>query len=167
MTPNVYLGLGSNLGERLAALDEALRQMEARGFRTVRRSSIWQTEPVGEVPQGWYLNAVVEGETELSPRELMNVCLETERSMGRIREEKNGPRVIDVDVLFFGEEKLEEPGLVIPHPRLHLRRFVLEPLFEIAPTLLHPVLGLSVDELRARCTDASAVRPFVPVEAGA
>ena len=167
MTPNVYLGLGSNVGDRMAALDEALRQMDAGGFRTVRRSSIWQTVPVGDVPQGWFLNAVVAGTTQLSPRELLGVCLETERAMGRVRAEKNGPRMIDIDVLFFGDEKLEEPGLVIPHPRLHQRRFVLEPLFEVAPKLKHPVLGLSVGELRARCTDAAAVRPFVAVEAGA
>ena len=167
MDPDVFLGLGSNLGDRLAALDEAVRQLGSRGFRTTARSSTWQTEPVGGVPQGWYLNAVVAGETELLPEELLSACLDVERSMGRVRAERNGPRLIDVDILFFGDEQREEPGLVIPHPRLHERRFVLEPLFEIAPTLRHPTLGLSVAELREQCSDTSAVRPFVPVETSA
>ena len=167
MDPDVFLGLGSNLGDRHAALEEAVRQLGSRGFRTNTRSSTWQTEPVGGVPQGWYLNAVVAGGTELLPEELLSACLDVERAMGRVRAERNGPRLIDVDILFFGDEQREEPGLVIPHPRLHERRFVLEPLFEIAPTLRHPILGLSVAELRERCTDTSAVRPFAPVEARA
>lgn len=164
MDPDVFLGLGSNLGDRLAALEEAVRQLEARGFRMTTRSSIWQTEPVGGVPQGWYLNAVLAGGTTLSPEELLSACLDTERSMGRVRAGRNGPRRIDIDILFFGDERRSEPGLVIPHPRLHERRFVLEPLFEITKTLRHPTLGLSVAELREQCSDTSAVRPWVPVE---
>ena len=84
--------------------------------------------------------------------------------MGRVRAERNGPRRIDIDILFFGDELREEPGLVIPHPRLHERRFVLEPLFEIAPTLRHPTLGLRVAELREQCADTSAVRSWVQME---
>ncbi len=163
MDPLVFLGLGSNLGDRQAALEEAVRHLEDRGFRMTARSSTWQTEPVGGVPQGWYLNAVIGGGTALSPEELLAACLETERSMGRVRTERNGPRLIDVDVLFFGDEQREGSGLVIPHPRLHERRFVLEPLFEIAPTLRHPRLDLTVAELREQCTDTSAVRPWTPV----
>ena len=167
MDPDVFLGLGSNLGDRLAALEEAVGQLESRGFRMTRRSSTWQTEPVGGVPQGWYLNAVVAGGTELLPEELLSACLDVERAMGRVRAERNGPRRIDIDILFFGDEVREEPGLVIPHPRLHERRFVLEPLFEVAPALRHPTLGLSVAELRERCADTSAVRPFTAVETSA
>ncbi len=163
----VFLGLGSNLGDRSAALEEALARLEDHGFRTTRRSSIWQTEPVGGPPQGWFLNAVVGGETALSPEGLLRACLETERSMGRVRAEKDGPRRIDVDILLFGGKRREGPGLVIPHPRLHERRFVLEPLFEIAPRMRHPVLGLTVAELRKRCPDASEVRPWVRTEATA
>jgi 2-amino-4-hydroxy-6-hydroxymethyldihydropteridine diphosphokinase len=165
MQSPVLLGLGSNLGDRLAALDEALRRLEARGFHTTRRSSTWQTEPVGGPPQGWFLNAAAAGETSLDPDALLEACLATESEMGRVRAEKNGPRIIDVDILLFGDTRHEGPGLVIPHPRLHERRFVLEPLHEIAPTLRHPVLGLTVAELRERCPDPSVVRPWTPVEA--
>jgi 2-amino-4-hydroxy-6-hydroxymethyldihydropteridine diphosphokinase len=161
----VFLGLGSNLGDRQAALEEALDLLGARGFVTTRRSSLWQTEPVGGPSQGWFLNAVVEGESALEPQVLLQVCLDTERDMGRVRTERNGPRVIDVDILLFGEERRQGPGLVIPHPRLHERRFVLEPLHEIAPGVRHPVLGLTVAELRERCPDTSAVRLWTPVEA--
>jgi 2-amino-4-hydroxy-6-hydroxymethyldihydropteridine diphosphokinase len=167
MPPTVVLGLGSNIGDRRAALEEALRLLGARGFRVTRRSSTWQTAPVGGPPQGWFLNAVVAGDTDLSPEGLLEACLDTEREMGRVRQEKNGPRVIDVDVLLFGDLVREGPGLTLPHPRLHERRFVLEPLFEIAPTLRHPVLGLTVTELRDRCPDDSAVRLFSDVEATA
>jgi 2-amino-4-hydroxy-6-hydroxymethyldihydropteridine diphosphokinase len=163
----VCLGLGSNLGDRLAALEEALVHLEGHGFRTTRRSSIWQTEPVGGPPQGWFLNAAVGGETALSPEGLLQACLEIERAMGRVRVERDGPRLIDLDILLFGEERREGPGLVIPHPRLHERRFVLEPLFEIAPSLRHPVFGLTVAELRERCPDPAVVRPWVPAEATA
>ena len=165
MPAQVFLGLGSNLGDRLAALDEAVGRLDGLGFHATRRSSTWQTEPVGGPPQGWFLNAVVEGETSLEPEALLQACLETEGAMGRVRAERNGPRLIDVDILLYGEERRDEPGLAIPHPRLHERRFVLEPLHEIAPALRHPVLGLTVAELLQRCPDTSAVRPWRAVEA--
>ena len=161
--PRVYLGLGSNLGDREAAIEGALLRLAARGFRTTRRSSLWLTEPVGGPPQGSFLNAAAGGETALSPDELLEACLATEREMGRVRAERNGPRTIDVDVLLYGEERRDTPGLALPHPRLHERRFVLEPLAEIAPDVVHPVLGLAVRELLARCPDRSAVRRFAPV----
>jgi 2-amino-4-hydroxy-6-hydroxymethyldihydropteridine diphosphokinase len=163
MPDPVILGLGSNLGDREAALQEALARLEARGFHTTRRSSLWLTAPVGGPPQGAFLNAVAAGATDLSPEDLLAACLETEQEMGRVRTVRNGPRTIDVDVLFYGAERHCLPGLVIPHPRLHERRFVLEPLFEIAPGLAHPVLGLTVAELRRRCPDRSAVERW-PLE---
>jgi len=163
----VFLGLGSNLGDREAALEGALGRLGERGFRVTRRSSLWLTEPVGGPPQGLFLNAVAEGDTALRPEALLEACLATEREMGRVRVERNGPRTIDVDVLFFGDERRSSPGLVIPHPRLHERRFVLEPLAEIAPGFVHPVLGLTVRELLARCGDASSVRPHAPAGARA
>jgi 2-amino-4-hydroxy-6-hydroxymethyldihydropteridine diphosphokinase len=153
----VFLGLGSNVGDREEALDHAVRGLAGRGVATVRRSSIWHTEPVGGPPQEWFLNQVVEGRTRLVPRELLRACLDTERELGRVRGERNGPRRIDIDILFYGDELLEEPGLVVPHPRLAERRFVLEPLHEIAPGLLHPGLGVDVSELRRRCPDTSQV----------
>jgi 2-amino-4-hydroxy-6-hydroxymethyldihydropteridine diphosphokinase len=163
----VFLGLGSNLGDREAALEGALGRLAARGFRLTRRSSFWLTEPVGGPPQSWFLNAVAEGETALRPEALLGACLAVEREMGRLRAERNGPRTIDVDVLFFGDERLFTAALVIPHPRLHERLFVLEPLAEIAPDLVHPVLGLTVRELVARCPDPSVVRLHAPAGARA
>jgi len=165
MGARVFLGLGSNLGDREAALEGALERLAVRGFRVTRRSSLWLTEPVGGPPQGWFLNAVAEGETALRPEALLEACLATEREMGRVRAERNGPRTIDVDILFFGDERCASPGLVIPHPRLHERRFVLEPLAEIAPRFVHPALGLTVREMLARCPDASLVRPHAPAGA--
>lgn len=162
-----YLGLGSNLGGRLAALERARALLEARGFKTLARSSTWQTEPVGGPPQGPYLNEVLGGQTTLSAEDLLEACLSTEQEMGRVRAERFGPRTIDVDLLFYGDERRQAPGLILPHPRLHERLFVLVPLAEIAPDLRHPGLGLTAAEMRARCPDTSEVRLYDRAEAGA
>lgn len=154
----VYLGLGSNLGDRAAVLERAVVLLEAQGLKTRARSSTWLTEPVGGPPQGWYLNAVLAAETTLSPEALLSLCLETEREMGRVRGERFGPRTIDIDILFYGEERRDSPELTVPHPRLHERLFVLAPLVEIAPDLRHPVLGLTAAELYRRCPDIALVR---------
>jgi 2-amino-4-hydroxy-6-hydroxymethyldihydropteridine diphosphokinase len=167
MNPPVFLGLGSNLGDREVAIEEALRRLALRGFETRSRSSLWLTEPVGGPPQGWFLNAVVGGQTPLGPEPLLEACLAIEREMGRIRGVRNGPRTIDLDLLFHGAQRIDRPSLVVPHPRLHERRFVLAPLAEIAPGLVHPVLGKTVLELLAACPDTSAVRRRAPAEAEA
>jgi 2-amino-4-hydroxy-6-hydroxymethyldihydropteridine diphosphokinase len=158
MHPVVFLGLGSNLGDREAAIADALARLAARGVALRERSSSWLTEPVGGPPQGWFVNAAAAVETALSPRALLDASLEVEREMGRVRTVKDGPRTIDVDVLLYGERRVDEPGLTVPHPRLAERRFVLAPLAEIAPDLRHPVLGLTVAELLACCPDTAKVR---------
>jgi 2-amino-4-hydroxy-6-hydroxymethyldihydropteridine diphosphokinase len=156
--PRVFLGLGSNLGDREAALERAGRLLEERGFTRRAESSLYLTEPVGGPPQGWFLNAVLEGESALSPEELLAACLDVERTMGRVRDVRHGPRTIDIDLLLYGPEQRRGPGLVLPHPRLHERRFVLTPLSEIGPTVVHPVLGKTVLELARLCPDPSEVR---------
>lgn len=160
MEPPVFLALGSNLGDRPAAVEQALRRLASHGFVTRLRSSDWLTEPVGGPPQDWYLNLVVGGEWALGPAGLLDLCLAIEREMGRVRVVRNGPRTIDLDILVYGTQRIERADLVVPHPRLHQRRFVLAPFAEIAPRLVHPVLGKTVAELLAVCPDHSAVRVF-------
>jgi len=155
--PHVYLGLGSNLGDRERALEEGVRALGRRGFRVMSRSALYHTEPVGGPPQGWFLNAVIGGETAMSPEALLAQCLEVELQLGRIRGARNGPRVLDIDLLLFGDEVRETATLTLPHPRLHERLFVLIPLSEIAPHARHPRLQLSAEQMRARCVDSAQV----------
>ena len=143
----VYLGLGSNVGDREAELRTAIRKMNSHELRVKRVSSVYETEPMYNPDQGPFLNAVVEAETKLFPMRLLLRVANIELDMGRKREVLNGPRNIDIDVLLFGSAVVKMPALQIPHPRLHERRFVLEPLAELAPGLRHPVLDKTVAEL--------------------
>jgi len=156
----VVLGLGSNLGDREAAIRDALARLAARGFRPSLQSSLYLTEPVGGPPQGHFLNAVAAGETDLSPEALLEACLAVEQELGRVRRERNGPRTIDVDVLLMGDVTRDAPPPVLPHPRLHERRFVLVPLAEILPERVVPRLGRSVAELLRGCADTSEVTRY-------
>jgi 2-amino-4-hydroxy-6-hydroxymethyldihydropteridine diphosphokinase len=151
-----FLGLGSNLGVREENLEQALARLAAHGFRLRRRSAFYETAPVGGPVQGDFLNMAAGGDWDATPEALLQACLDVEREMGRVRTVRNGPRTIDLDVLLFGDER-REGDFELPHPRLHERRFVLEPLCEIAPDARHPGLGLTVRELLARCPDASRV----------
>jgi 2-amino-4-hydroxy-6-hydroxymethyldihydropteridine diphosphokinase len=128
-----FLGLGSNLGDRLANLRAAVALLEERGVQVLRSSRVYETEPVGGPPQPDYLNAVVEVEASGSASELLRAGLEVEEAMGRERAERWGPRVIDVDLLTFDDQTIDDPGLQVPHPRMHERAFVLIPLLELDP----------------------------------
>lgn len=142
----VYLGLGSNLGNRQDNLDKALAFLEQR-LRVERISSVYETEPVGNINQPRFLNLVCQAYTKLSPTELLTLAKSIESKLGRALNKPNAPRPIDIDILFYGEQVIKTPELVIPHPRLTERAFVLIPLNEIAPDLVHPVAGKTIKEL--------------------
>lgn len=154
----VYLSLGSNIGDREQNLRSAIERLGELGeIKAV--SSFYETEPVEYTAQPWFLNAAVALETDLMPRQLLSRVLGIEHAMGRKRTINKGPRIIDVDILLFANSVVDTPGLIIPHPALHQRRFVLEPLAEIAPDVRHPVFKRTVREMRdALPAGAGAVR---------
>ncbi len=157
MKKSVYLSLGSNVGDRRANLDTAVEKLRALGT-VAAISSLYETEPVEVRQQGWFLNCVVKLETEAMPRQLLKRVLDIEQSMGRRRTQAKGPRNIDIDILLFGSSVVEAKGLTIPHPAMHERRFVLEPLAEIAPEVRHPALKKTARELRDALPPGPTVR---------
>jgi len=153
----VYLSLGSNVGDLAANLREAIDRLGALG-QVAAVSSFYETEPVEVTGQSWFLNCAVKLDTEKMPKQLLSGILDLEREMGRKRTQVKGPRNIDIDILLFGTSIIETKGLTIPHPGLHQRRFVLEPLAEIAPEVRHPVFKRSIRELRDALPPGQAVR---------
>lgn len=158
--PLVYLGLGSNLGDRWANLHAAVQRLQAEpGLRVVAVSGVYETAPVDCPPgSGDYLNSAVAVETDRSPEDLLKLLLHIERQFGRVRTGPNSPRTLDLDLLLYADRFIDAPDLIVPHPRLHERAFVLEPLAEIAAQHVHPVLGATIADLAARVRDPAAVR---------
>ena len=155
-----YIGLGSNLGDRIQALREGAEALEKAGVRVLSRSSLYRTDPVEVVDQGEFINQVLGCSTALPPEEVLAIGLGIERSLGRTRTRDKGPRTLDIDLLLHADTVLKTAGLEVPHPRMHLRAFVLVPLVEIAPDVRHPVLGLTAREMLLRCPDRSRVEPL-------
>lgn len=152
-----YLAAGSNLGDRKGNLENGIKGLLKAGLVLRHISSVYETEPVGLLEQPWFLNIALEMETHLSPRELLVCCLEVESRSGRVRSFANAPRPLDLDILLYDDLIIDEPELRIPHPRMARRRFVLEPLSEIAPEVEHPELKVNIARLLSTCTDRSAV----------
>jgi 2-amino-4-hydroxy-6-hydroxymethyldihydropteridine diphosphokinase len=167
----VYLGLGSNVGERERSLQQAINKLHGNDLRIMRVSSVYETAPRDFVQQPHFLNLVAEAETSLFPVQLMKRGQLIERELGRRKVVPKGPRPIDIDVLFYAGMKIDCPILQVPHPRLHERRFVLEPLVELAPDLRHPVLLKPLRDLLAATAGQHVKRiewrPEIPVEPAA
>jgi 2-amino-4-hydroxy-6-hydroxymethyldihydropteridine diphosphokinase len=163
MTTLAYLSLGSNIGDRERHLRDAASCLSSAG-NVVSVSSFFETEPVEFTDQAWFLNCAVAIETDLQPAQLMTALLRIEQEMGRQRTVRKGPRTIDIDILLFGDSVISEPELKIPHPAMQQRRFVLEPLAEIAPDKRHPLLCKTVRELLAELPAGQSVRKFVREE---
>lgn len=155
----VYLGIGSNLGDRESHLARAM-DLLARGVKIERTSSLYLTEPVGGPPQPPYLNAVCRGRTRLGPEELLGLAKSIEAELGRKPGPRNAPRPIDIDILFYGDSVIDLPHLVIPHPGVPHRAFVLVPLAEIAPGLVHPASGRTAAEMAQGLRDRQGVRAW-------
>jgi 2-amino-4-hydroxy-6-hydroxymethyldihydropteridine diphosphokinase len=158
-----YIGIGSNMGDRPAFCREAVRLISRFPTTSILAvSSLYETAPLERTGQDWFINCVAAVETLLSARELLRACQEVEQFLGRKRTVRFGPRTIDLDLLVYGDQIIKGPDLTIPHPRVHLRRFVLEPLNEIAPTLEHPVLRKTIRQVLAEFKDHQEVRRWAP-----
>jgi 2-amino-4-hydroxy-6-hydroxymethyldihydropteridine diphosphokinase len=153
-----YLLIGGNVGNRHQNLEKAAQLIDGQAGKIVQRSAIYETEAWGKSDQPAFLNQVLEVETGLDPHPLLDTILQIEQAMGRERKEKYGPRTIDIDILLYNDIELDTDELVIPHPQMHLRRFALSPLAEIAPQVIHPFFKKSVDQLLLECPDKLAVK---------
>ena len=153
----LYLLLGANLGDRLQSFNQAKDIIQTRVGLVVLASSVYETAPWGVLDQPSFLNQVLVIETELSPDEVLDNILKIEQELGRVRDQRWGARLIDIDILYYNHIVLDNTGLTIPHPRLHQRRFTLAPLAEIAAKYVHPILNLTNEQLLLNCPDESSV----------
>ncbi len=162
----VFIGFGSNVGDRVDFCDRAVTLLSLLPHsQVIAVSLLYETEPVndGSSPGGgWFLNGVVQLETDITPKSLLSMLREIERSLGRDEDNRSGPRTIDLDILFYGRRVIDEPGLVVPHPRLHQRRFVLMPMSELDPLWVHPTRQRTISRLLAEVKDQSEVRLLFP-----
>lgn len=156
-----YLSLGANVGDRAGQIEKALALLEESGVRVAQRSALYETEPVDAPPQPWFLNCLVEVETELLPLGLLHLTQRIEGQLGRKRSgSPRGPRPMDIDIVLFGNHIVRLPELTVPHPRLAERRFVLEPLRELAPELRHPITRKTAAEMLAELSSSAQVRRY-------
>ncbi len=151
----VFIGIGSNIGNRQDNCLSAIRLLKERGLKISRQSSMIETEPWGLIDQQQFINMAIEAETDLGPEELLGLLKNIERDMGRVQTVEWGPRVIDLDILFYDDRIVESADLNIPHKHMHERDFVLTPLVEIAPEKIHPVLKKKISELRTQADQRS------------
>jgi 2-amino-4-hydroxy-6-hydroxymethyldihydropteridine diphosphokinase len=162
----VFIGFGSNVGDRVDYCDRAVTLLGLLPHSRLQGVSLlYETEPVRDPTdpgEGWFLNGVVQLETAITPRSLLTTLQEIERALGRDDDNRSGPRTIDLDILFYGDLVMKEPGLTIPHPRLHQRRFVLMPMNELDPLWVHPTLQQSAAQLLTDVPDQSSVRLLFP-----
>jgi 2-amino-4-hydroxy-6-hydroxymethyldihydropteridine diphosphokinase len=162
----VFIGFGSNVGDRVDFCDRAVTLLSLLPHSRLQGVSLlYETEPVRDridPGEGWFLNGVVQLETDITPRSLLTTLQEIERALDRDEDNRSGPRTIDLDILFYGEHVIKEPGLTIPHPRLHQRRFVLMPMNELDPLWVHPMLNQSVTQLLMETKDQSQVQLVFP-----
>jgi 2-amino-4-hydroxy-6-hydroxymethyldihydropteridine diphosphokinase len=163
---DIYLITGSNQGDRFAILNAAKMALSERVGNIISETAIYETAPWGKTDQPSFLNQVLHLQTALMPAELLNVCLGIEKEHGRRRKQQWEARTLDIDILFYNQEVIIEEGLIVPHPHLHERRFVLEPLNALIPNWVHPVLNLSVRQLLALCHDKLPVHIFTPPDNG-
>ena len=154
---NIFIGLGSNLGNKEENIIKAIDLIRKR-FKILNVSSLYETEPIGYKQQDWFLNCAMKINTNLKPQELLIFLQSIEKKLGRIRTIKDGPRTIDLDILFYNNKIINENNLIVPHSRLHERLFVLEPLKEICPNFVHPVLKKSVEEIYSMADDTKIVK---------
>lgn len=164
MGDRAYIGIGSNLGDRIRCCQEAIRAMsKIAGVTVIRVSSFYETAPIPPASGDWFVNGVISVQTQLKPGALLLELRQIERSMGRATERARGSdRSIDLDLLLVGSRVVEQPDLTLPHPRLHQRRFVLAPLCELDPDFRHPVFGVTMRQLLERLSDPSLVRLLAP-----
>ena len=158
----IVLGLGSNMGDREGHLREAFASLHQRQIMVRRSASLYLTEPRDYMEQPWFMNTVVEVDTNLDPSGLLECCLAVEHEAGRIRDEFRGPRPIDIDILFYGDQQIQTAKLTVPHPRYALRRFVLVPLAELRPDFRDPTSHATIQEMLEQCPDSGEVRLYAP-----